>query len=107
MSERPRVRVPKQARKGEIVEIKTLISHPMESGQRKNAAGQPIPRKIINRFSCEFNGSPVFACALETGIAANPFLQFSARVGESGTFRFTWLDDDGTIITHKEKIAVI
>lgn len=107
MSERPRVRVQKQARKGEIVEIKTLISHPMESGQRKNAAGQLIPRKIINRFACEFNGKPVFACALETGIAANPFLQFSARVEESGTFRFIWVDDDGTLIQHEEKIAVV
>ena len=107
MSERPRVRAPKKAMKGEIVEIKTLISHPMESGLLRNAAGQVVPRKIINRFTCEFNGRPMFACDLGTGISANPFLQFSARFDQSGTIRFTWFDDDGTVIVHEEKIEVV
>ena len=106
MAEKPRVKLPKEAAKGEIVQIKTLISHPMESGQRKDAQGKTIPRKIINKFVCEFNGKTVFSCALEPAISANPYIQFNARVDEAGTFRFAWTDDDGSVITAEEKIAI-
>ncbi len=103
---KPRIRAPQSPKKGEIVEIKTLVQHEMESGQRKDAQGKAIPRKIINRFSCEFNGKPVFACAMEPAISANPYIQFDARIEEEGTFKFTWTDDDGSTITAEEKIAL-
>jgi sulfur-oxidizing protein SoxZ len=106
MPEKPRLKVPKQATKGEVVEIKTLLAHPMESGLRKDDAGALVPRKIINRFTCEFNGTLAFACDLEPAIAANPYFQFTVRVEESGMFRFTWIDDDGTAITADESITV-
>ncbi len=106
MADKPRIKLPKEAKKGEIVQIKTLISHVMESGQRKDAQGKTIPRKIINKFTCEFNGKPVFACALEPAISANPYIQFNAKVDEDGTFKFAWTDDDGTVTTAEEKIAV-
>ena len=107
MAETPRLRVPKQANKGEVIEIKTLISHVMESGLRRDEDGKLVPRKIINRFTCEFNGRPVFACDLEPAMAANPYLQFTAKVEESGTFRFSWTDDDGTTVTAEETITVV
>ena len=107
MAETPRLRVPKQARKGEVIEIKTLISHVMESGFRKDDEGNLVPRRIINRFSCEFNGRPVFACDLEPAVSANPYLQFTAKIEESGTFRFSWTDDDGTTITAEETTTVV
>jgi sulfur-oxidizing protein SoxZ len=106
MAEKPRLKVPTEAKKGEVIEIKTLVSHVMESGQRKDDAGHLVARKIINRFTCEFNGKLVFACDLEPAIAANPYLQFTAKVEESGTFRFSWIDDDGTTITADEAITV-
>lgn len=106
MADKPRIKLPKEAKKGEIIQVKTLVSHVMELGQRKDAQGKAIPRKIINKFTCEFNGTPVFACALEPAISANPYIQFDARVDEDGTFKFTWTDDDGTVITAEEKIAV-
>jgi len=106
MTEKPRIRLPKQARKGEIVQIRTLASHVMESGFRRDGKGNLVPRRIINRFTCTFNGRPVFSCELEPAIAANPYLQFSAKVEESGTFRFSWLDDDGTIVAAEEGIIV-
>jgi sulfur-oxidizing protein SoxZ len=106
MTEKPRIRVPKRARKGEIIQIRTLASHIMESGFRRDRAGNFVPRKIINRFTCTFNGRPVFACDLEPAIAANPYLQFSAKVGERGTFKFSWADDDGTVVTAEEAIVV-
>jgi sulfur-oxidizing protein SoxZ len=106
MADRPRIKLPKEAKQGEIVQIKTLVAHLMESGQRKDAQGKTIPRKIINKFTCEFNGKPVFTCALEPAISANPYIQFDAKIEEAGTFKFAWTDDDGTVITAEEKIAL-
>jgi sulfur-oxidizing protein SoxZ len=106
MADKPRLKFPSEAKKGEIIEIKTLMPHIMESGQRKDKDGKPIPRKIINKFTCEFNGKPMFSADLDPAIAANPYMQFSAKVDESGTFKFTWTDDDGTVTTAEQKITV-
>jgi len=103
---RPRVRVPRTAAAGEAIIIKTLISHPMESGQRKDGDGNPIPRSIINRFTCEFNGEMVIDVTLEPAISTNPFFEFEATVPESGTFQFTWYDDDGSVYEDAHEIAV-
>lgn len=106
MAEKPRIRLPNEAKKGEIIQIKTLVPHLMESGQRRDKDGKLIPRMIVNKFVCTFNGKPVFSCDLESAVATNPYLQFSARVEESGTFRFSWADDDGTTFTAEEAIKV-
>jgi sulfur-oxidizing protein SoxZ len=106
MAKPPRLKVPNSAKKGEVVEIKTLILHKMESGQRKDESGKTIPRKIINNFTCTFNGRPVFTADMEPAIAANPYFKFYAKVEESGTFKFSWTDDDGTVTTAERKIAV-
>jgi sulfur-oxidizing protein SoxZ len=106
MVEKTRLRVPTEAKKGEVIQIKTLTSHPMETGLRKDETGKPIPRKIIKSFDCKFNGKPVFSAALEPAIAANPFLEFTARMEESGTFTFAWTEDDGTVTTAETNITV-
>jgi len=106
MAEKPRIKLPKEAKKGEVIEIKTLIAHVMETGLRKDQEGKIIPRKIINKFTAEFNGKPVFSATLEPAIAANPYMQFFTKVEESGTFKFTWTDDDGSVTTAEEKITV-
>ena len=103
---KPRVKLPKTASKGEVVTIKTLISHDMESGQRKDSSGKIIPRQIINKFTCEFNGKTVFGCDIEPAVSANPYLEFTAKVPESGTFKFTWVDDDGSVYTDEQQIKV-
>lgn len=103
---KPRIKVPKTAKAGEIVLIKTLISHEMESGQRKDKDGKPIPRKIINKFACEFNGKPVFSCDIDPAVSANPYFEFSAVVSETGTFKFTWTDDDGSTYVDGQPITV-
>ena len=100
------VRVPPTVSRGEVFQVKALAMHPMESGQRRDLDGKLVPRKIINRFTCEFNGTLAFACDLEPAISANPYFQFTVRLQESGTFRFTWIDDDGTAITADETITV-
>ncbi len=102
----PRVRVPRDATAGETITIKTLISHPMESGQRKDSDGNTIPRSIINRFTCAFNGETVIDVTLEPAISTNPYFEFQAVVPEAGSFEFTWYDDDGDIYTETKDIAV-
>ena len=101
-----RVRLPTSAKPGELIEIKTLISHDMESGQRKDAAGAIVPRKILNKFSAAFNGKIVFAADWHTSISANPYQSFFYRAVESGEFTFAWTDDDGSVTTAANKLAV-
>jgi sulfur-oxidizing protein SoxZ len=103
---KPRVKVPKSASAGEVITIKTLISHPMESGQRKDGDGNPIPRSIINRFTCEFGGEMVIDVTLEPAISTNPYLEFEAKVPAAGEFTFTWYDDDGSVYTETKAIKV-
>lgn len=105
-SAKPRVKVPKSASAGDVITIKTLISHKMESGQRKDSDGNPIPRQIINKFTCAFNGTTVFECDLDPAVSANPYFEFTAKVNESGTFAFTWVDDDGSTYTEEKQIEV-
>lgn len=103
---KPRVKVPKSAAAGDVITIKTLISHKMESGQRKDKEGNPIPRKIINKFECDFNGQPVFSCDIDPAVSANPYLEFTAKVMEAGTFNFKWTDDDGSVYETSKEIAL-
>lgn len=102
----PRVRLPAKAKKGEVIEIKSLIQHDMESGQRKDAEGKTIPRKIIKQFVCTFNGKEVFRSDWQPGISANPYMAFFAKVEESGTFEFAWTEDGGEVFKTTAKIEV-
>ena len=103
---KPRVKVPKTASEGETIVIKTLISHKMESGQRKDSDGNKIPRSIINRFTCDFNGQNVIDVNLEPAISTNPYFQFESVVPEAGEFKFTWYDDDGSVYEKAKSISV-
>ena len=103
---KPRVKVPKTAAAGDVITIKTLISHKMESGQRKDKEGNKIPRSIINRLTCDFNGENVIDVTLDPAISTNPFIEFEAKVPETGEFKFTWYDDDGDVYETAKKISV-
>ena len=100
------INVPPKAKRGQVVEIKTLISHIMETGYRRNEIGVAIPRDIINLFVCTYNGAEIFRADLHQAIAANPFITFFTVATESGTLEFTWTDDQGQIETASAKITV-
>jgi sulfur-oxidizing protein SoxZ len=100
------INVPKQAKRGEIIEIKTLVSHPMETGYRRSNVGAVIPRDIINQFVCTYNGEEVFRAELFPAIAANPFIAFHTVATESGTLAFKWTDDKGEVSTQSVSITV-
>jgi sulfur-oxidizing protein SoxZ len=103
---KPRVRIPPTAKKGELIEIKTLISHEMETGQRKDSAGKVVPRKIINKFTAAFAGKTFFEADWHPAISANPYQSFFYKAQESGEFTFTWKDDDGSVYTTTNKLTV-
>lgn len=103
---KPRIRVPQTAKKDEIIEIKTLISHPMESGQRKDSQGKIIPRKIINKMTVSYNGKQIFEAKLEPAISANPYLSFFVKCTASGNLDFAWTDDDGSVYKATQAITV-
>lgn len=107
MTTRPRIKLPDSAKVGELIEIKTLISHLMETGQRRGADGKIIPRLIINTFTATFAGAEVFRAELHPGISANPYIAFNMRVPGPGEFEFTWTDDAGAKVVEKTKLNVV
>ena len=105
--EKPRVKVPKKVSKGEPFEVKALISHKMESGQRTNeATGEKIPRHIIHAFTCKLDGEEVFSATFYPAVSANPYLAFYVRAEQSGELEFTWVDDDGSSASATKKFTV-
>lgn len=100
------INVPPKARRGEVIEIKALVSHAMETGYRRDNVGNPIPRDIIRQFLCTYNGVEVFRADLSPAVAANPFLAFFTVATESGTLEFQWVDDHGNTQTAATSIAV-
>ena len=101
-----RIVVPKSAKKGEIVEIKTLIQHPMETGYRRDNVGKPIPRHIVTSFTVAYAGAEVFRTELYPGVAANPYIAFSTIATETGDLVFTWKDDQGATTVETVKLVV-
>ncbi len=107
MAKKPRIKVPKTAKKGDIIKIKTLVLHKMETGFRKDRKTKKlVPRMIINKFVATFNGKEVFSANMSPAISANPYFAFHTKATESGTFEFTWTDDKGKTIKASRKIAV-
>ena len=100
------INVPPTAKRGEVVEIKTLISHPMETGFRTGPDGALIPRDIIHRFTCTYNGEEIFSADLFPAITANPFITFTTVAAESGELALSWTDDKGQTQTETAKITV-
>lgn len=89
------IHLPPHPRRGEVIEIRVTLAHPMETGYRPDADGSLLPRNIVTQFSCSFEGQPVFSAQLYPAIAANPYLAFSWRVVGSGRLVFTWEGDNG------------
>lgn len=100
------VNVPKTAKRGEIIEIRAMIQHVMETGYREGVNGVLIPRDIIKRFVCKYGGEEVFSAELFPAIAANPYMAFSTVATESGTITFEWIDDKGETQSTSAEITV-
>jgi len=100
------VNLPASARRGEIIEIKALVAHDMETGFRRTQTGALIPRNIITDFTCIYNGAEIFRAEFYPAIAANPYLAFATRATESGTIVCKWTGDNGYSLTESAAITV-
>ena len=101
-----RVEVPRQAKRGEVVEVRIAIQHPMETGFRLDNYGRPIPKNVVNRLVCRYNGEEVFRAEMGSGVAANPYLQFNLLAEASGEIVFEWVDDAGNRGSERARIEV-
>ena len=102
-----KIQLPERVTRGELVEIRLFIQHPMETGFRIDARGNRIPRNAVHSLVCRYNGEEVFRATLSTGVAANPYLSFFTRAVDSGELEFWWLDDDEVEATARATITVI
>jgi sulfur-oxidizing protein SoxZ len=101
-----RIQLPREVKRGEPIEVRIAIQHPMETGFRYDNTGQPIPKNVINKLVCRYNGEEVFSAELGSGIAANPYLQFYIIAGQSGEMEFSWVDDSGARSAERAAITV-
>jgi len=101
-----RIQLPPEARRGDAVEVRVLIQHPMETGFRRNLEGKRVPRNVLHSLACRYNGVEVFRATLSSGIAANPTLRFYVRAEKSGELEFWWLDDDEVEGSAKARLVV-
>lgn len=104
---KPRIKIPEAAKPGDIIEVRTLVTHVMETGNRKDREGNTIARDIVNTFVATYAGREVFRAELGPGISANPFLAFSLKVPGPGIFEFSWIDDDGATLTETMPLNVV
>ena len=102
----PRVLLPSGVTKGEVFQVRTIISHQMETGLRHDKQGRVIPRKIINRFACRYGGVEVFSVDLHEAVSANPYIEFYLLAMESGRLEFLWEEDGGSIYRLEHQLAV-
>lgn len=107
MAMKPRIKLPDTVRTGDVIEVKTLVTHVMETGNRKDKDGKPIPRDILNTFVAKFGDQEVFRAELGPGISANPYISFQMRVPGPGTFEFSWTDDHGAMTVETTTLSVV
>ena len=100
------ITMPKTAAKGEVIEVRTLIAHPMETGYRHGDDGKLLPRNLIRRFTCRFEGETVFSAELFPAVAANPLISFFMVAAQSGTLTFSWEGDNGFAQTESVALTV-
>lgn len=100
------ITIPPGVKRGDVVEIRTLIAHPMETGHRNDGEGRLVPRDILRRFRCEYDGVVIFEAELHPAIAANPYLAFTTVAQASGTLRFVWEGDQGFVQTETVAFTV-
>jgi len=101
-----RIQMPKQATRGQVVEIRIAIQHPMETGFRRDDGGREIPKNVINKLVCRYNGAEVFRAEMGSGVAANPYLDFFVVADASGELVFDWVDDNGMTGSERAPIVV-
>jgi sulfur-oxidizing protein SoxZ len=90
-----RIQLSSPVRRGQPVQVRLLVQHPMETGFRFDFSGNAVPKNIIHSLQADYGGHTVFRAKLGSGIAANPFLQFWVLPEDSAELRVQWQDEQG------------
>jgi sulfur-oxidizing protein SoxZ len=101
-----RIQMPQSAKRGDVIEIRIAIQHPMETGYRHDELGRAIPANVVNRMLVRYGGDEIFRAEMGTGIAANPYLAFFTIAQASGEVEFSWVDDTGETGFAKQTLTV-
>ena len=102
-----RIQLPESPRRGEVIEIRLLVQHAMESGYRFDGEGRLIARNVIRSLSCRYAGAEIFRADLSQGIAANPYFQFTTLAMDSGDIEIAWIDDEGVAGSERARLNVM
>ncbi len=102
-----RVQLPQEAKRGEVIQVRIAIQHPMETGFRYDVSGRAIPKNVINSLVARYDGVEIFRAEMGSGIAANPYLQFYTIAEASGEIEFSWVDDAGQRGSERVPITVV
>ena len=100
------INIPRQARAGEVITLRTLIQHTMETGYRPDAGGVVVPRDILRRFTCAFEGEVVIEADFSPAVAANPYLSFNMVAVRSGEISLRWEGDEDFNQTETRRLEV-
>ena len=100
------INMPARAKRGQVIEIKTLVGHPMETGFRRTSVGAAIPRDIITQFVCTYNGAEICRADFYAAVSANPLFTFTTVAAETGTLEFRWSGDNNFVFTESAAITV-
>ncbi len=90
-----RIQAPARAARDEVVTVRLLIAHPMETGFRYKEDGSRVPYNVVDKLVCRYDGKTVFEATMSSGIAANPLLQFCVRATATADLVFEWRDESG------------
>lgn len=104
---KPRIKVPDAIRAGDVIEVRAVVTHVMETGNRRDSEGKPIPRNVVNTIVARFRGDVVFTARTGPGISANPFIQFPLRVAGAGTLEVSWTDDENRTVSESMLLDVV
>jgi len=88
------IQVPARAQRGDVIELRALIGHAMETGFRRTESGAVVPRDIIRQLVCTYNGAEVFRAEFHPAVAANPLISFTTVATDSGNIEFRWTGDN-------------
>lgn len=101
-----RVQWPEKISSGDVVKVRMLIKHAMDTGYLQDFTGKVVPRNVIRLVTCTLGDKEVFRIEPSSGISANPFFEFYVRATATAEFKIVWTDDKGAKGQHLQIFKV-
>jgi sulfur-oxidizing protein SoxZ len=102
-----RILVPGGIRRGDVIDVRALVEHPMATGLFRDPEGRPIPAHFINDVSVDYGDQEVAHFVWTSGISRDPFVEFSLRADREAELKFIWTDNRGGVFTQTVDIKFV